>query len=128
MKKHYTFARNFHSDHAEDIRWEWIPRIELHITRHNLKRYEPVWTWCSIDRYGQGIFLHTNNVTFLIKRKDLLDPTLFDGLPEVTANNFRGFDMQAFVNEVIADQLNKSKLLSTGGNNHGSRPVHTKSS
>lgn len=58
------------------------------------------------------------DTTFVVLKRDLLDPCLFDGL-EDRINN-QDFDIQAFVHELINDQLLKNKI----GGQHGSRLIH----
>lgn len=93
----------------------------IKVSRKALRRYKPTVQAVRFTPTKPAIILNcsgTINIDFIVRKQDLLDPCLFDGLADCINN--KDFDLQAFVHELINDQLLKAKI----GGRHGSRLIH----
>jgi len=122
MKKHYTISPRLIGGTINTIGIGYFYYTGLQITRKTLRKYKPEIKVIHYAPFKPAVILlgmgRENEMVFLVRKQDLLDPCLFDGLADCI--NKPNFDLQALVHEIINDQLLKNKI----GGRHGSRLIH----
>jgi hypothetical protein len=120
MKKHYTISPHLIGGTINTIGYLYseLPSI----SRKTLRKCKPEIQVIHFAPSKSTVILFATGrgegIQFVVKKRNLLDPCLFDGLADCI--NKKDFDLQAFVHELMNDQLFKNKI----GGRHGSRLIH----